>query len=195
MTSSPETPAPPAAADLWRFAEAHRRDPAAVLPMARTLARAPVSLARMAEEIQRATGGRRREMLAEEVARYHLGLCIRCERPRPGRGRYCGEMCRRERNRPDKPGQMTETEHRRRALRVKTREDVRVALLSWLTRAPGTWARAADADADAEALGFLADLRADLDTLTRAGRELGAEGVGQREARKALAEALEDLDG
>ena len=192
MTSTPEAPDPPGPAELWRFAEAHQRDPAAVVPMARTLARAPDALARMAEEVQRATGGRRRELLAEEVARYHLGLCIRCEAPRPGRGRYCGEGCRRERNRPDLgAGDVAEEDRRRRALRVKTRATVRTALLSWLTRAPGVWASGADLEADA----LLRDLRADLAAILAAGREMGAEGVGQRDARKALAEALEELDG
>jgi len=86
---------------------------------------------------------------------------------------------------------VAEEDRRRRALRVKTRATVRTALLSWLTRAPGVWASGADLEADA----LLRDLRADLAAILAAGREMGAEGVGQRDARKALAEALEELDG
>jgi hypothetical protein len=59
-------------------------------------------------------------------------------------------------------------------------------MLSWLTRAPGAWT----GGLDPEALALLSDLRADLEALSRAGEEIGADGVGQREARRALVVAL-----
>lgn len=180
---------PPGPADLWRFAEAHQRDPEAVAPLKDALLTWSAHRARMTEEVQRATGGRRREMRAEEVARYHLGLCVWCEAPRPGRGRYCGERCRRERNQPGTgPGEEAEWDRRRRALRLRTRETVRKALLSWMTREPGAWSKGHDPEAEA----LLRDLETDLRAMLAEGRAMGAEGVGQRYARQRLADALEE---
>jgi hypothetical protein len=84
---------------------------------------------------------------------------------------------------------VAEEDRRQRALRERTRSKVRGALLSWLTRAPGAWT----GGLDPEALALLSDLRADIEALSRAGEEIGADGVGQLEARKHLAAALVGL--
>ena len=163
-------------ATAWDWSEAHTRVPAAVAPLARLLATHPEELAAWMGRIQRATGGRRRELTPEEVARYRLGLCIRCETPRPSAGRYCGEGCRRERNRPDLGSDLAEEDRRRRAL------------LSWLTRTQGAWV-----GPSAEALELLAGLRADLELLAVHGKRLGAD-IGPREARAELAKALAECE-
>lgn len=175
-------------ATAWDWSEAHTRDPAAVAPLARLLATHPEELAAWMGRIQRATGGRRRELTPEEVARYRLGLCIRCETPRPSAGRYCGEGCRRERNRPDLGSDLAEEDRRRRALLVTARGAARRALLSWLTRTQGAWV-----GPSAEALELLAGLRADLELLAVHGKRLGAD-IGPREARAELAKALAECE-
>ena len=111
----------------------------AVAAMAADLSAHPEELAAWMGRIQRATGGRRRELSPEEVARYRLGLCIRCETPRPSAGRYCGEGCRRERNRPGhRPiGWRLEADRRKAAMMGDALDRATDSAASWFTRKGG----------------------------------------------------------
>lgn len=126
----------------------------------------------ISDEIQRSTGGRRREFESIELSRWSFGVCIKCgvERLRP-RSRYCSERCRRARNEPGNrpPGGMAERKRREHALTVTARDAFRASLLSWYTYQDSAPIATLDELAASVARGLLEDVTL-IGSAVRAGR-------------------------